>query len=71
MTFTLEGADVSRATLDADGRVVALNVVDPVVKLALPPGTSSLLLVRKLPAAKSYSISYRRSARLRASRGSA
>ncbi|KAH8091576.1 calcium-dependent cysteine-type endopeptidase [Aureococcus anophagefferens] len=69
VTFDLEGADVARATLDADGRVVALAVVDPVVKVALPPGTSSLLLVRKLPAAKAYSVSYRRSARLRAARG--
>ena len=47
----------------------ALTFVDPVVKVALPPGTSSLLLVRKLPAAKAYSVSYRRSARLRAARG--
>lgn len=65
-TFALENCHVHRATLDADGdTVVALTAIDPVVKVTLVPGASTLLLIRKDPDAQSFGFSYRRAFRLR------
>ena len=65
-TFALENCHVHRATLDADAdTVVALTAIDPVVKVTLVPGASTLLLIRKDPDAQSSGFSYRRAFRLR------
>ena len=66
VTFELENCEVYRATLDADGdAVVALNAVDPTVKVTLPPGAATLLLIRKSPDAQSFGYNYRRAYRIR------
>ena len=62
--FELEGCDVARAALAA-GDVVGLDVVDASYSLTLPPRAEALLLVRRLPRARSFQYRFRRSFRLR------